>query len=489
MYTTVDPLPNPDVPHERLPEATGSFEETRCFRKVPNQVTQCGYVTVPEAPGSKETIKLAVARVFTNSAAPKEEPIVYLDGGPGAPSVTNIDFLYPAFSRIAPDRDFIFVDQRGIGESKPNLGCSEGGDVFDALDRCYARLEKESDLDAYNTINNATDFELIRRAFGYKQWNLYGISYGTHLGLTIMRDYPDGVRAAALDSVVPLQVDILGEVGRNGYSAFLRVFEACQEDTSCSERYSDPLRQLLDLTEMLNEEPGGVNKDITGDLFVRLVFNLIYSPRGVEIIPFIVNEASNGNFSYFEDLEAAVARTGFSFGMHLSLHCAEEIPFSSPEAVAAYDAEVPEVLRPALTGGDYFSYCEHWPVAKAGKGENEAASSDVPSLLFGGHFDPITPPQYAEKAAETLSNSQYFYMAGESHGASLGACGVSLLKDFFFDPQKELVDCSESEPGLDFASLRSPNERPLTSRIRMKTVAPSQREMDEIKRDLVRRSR
>src|SRR5690606_3312503 len=80
-------IPNPDVPHERLPETTSSFEETKCLSLVPERVTQCGFVTVPEGPGSTRTIKLAVARVFSESTEVKAEPVVYLTGGPGGDSI------------------------------------------------------------------------------------------------------------------------------------------------------------------------------------------------------------------------------------------------------------------------------------------------------------------------------------------------------------------------------------------------------------------
>lgn len=481
-----EPIPNPDVPHDRLPEQSSTFTETSCVTKVVGHVTQCGTVLVPESPGAKETIALAVARVFSNDPNPQADPIVYLEGGPGGPSVINIDHAYPYLAQVAPDRDFIFVDQRGIGRSRPQLACSERGETLDALARCHERLSEKADLSAYNTINNATDIELVRQAFGYDEWNLYGISYGTRLGLTIMRDYPEGVRSAVLDSVVPLQVDLLGEVGINGYRAFQLVFEACAEDERCARRYPDAMQVFMQLLEDLNEEPGGTDGDINGDVFAQLVFQLIYAPQGVEIIPLLVEAATQGNFEYFEELEEGVARPGFAFGMHLSLHCAEEIPFSSAEAMDDFDAQIPDVLRPPLSGAAYLSYCDQWPVSEAPSSENEAAESDIRALVMGGHFDPITPPSYAEAAANFLSNSQYFYMETESHGASLGQCGLSMVKSFFTDPDQELLNCSSATPALDFESAGSGSSsvhRPL----RMRTEPPSPYEMEEIKNELRRR--
>jgi hypothetical protein len=45
----------------------------------------CGYVTAPahaESPGG-DSVKLAVAVVYSNGASVAADPVVFLDGGPG----------------------------------------------------------------------------------------------------------------------------------------------------------------------------------------------------------------------------------------------------------------------------------------------------------------------------------------------------------------------------------------------------------------------
>jgi pimeloyl-ACP methyl ester carboxylesterase len=66
------------------------------------------------------------------------------------------------------------------------------------------------DLTAYNSIANASDLNDLRQALGHAQWNLYGTSYGTRVALVTMRAYPDGIRSAVLDSVLPPQIDRIG---------------------------------------------------------------------------------------------------------------------------------------------------------------------------------------------------------------------------------------------------------------------------------------
>jgi len=488
----VQVVPNPDVPHERLPSPLDSFTETACQFAVADHVTQCGVVLVPESPGSETSIELAIARVFSRSASPQSEPVVYLDGGPGAASLENIQFLYTGLSAIAPDRDFIFVDQRGVGLSRPHLRCTEGGDLNDALDQCYERLSKTNDLSAYTSRNNATDIDLVREALGYETWNLLGISYGTRLALTIMRDYPASVRAVLLDSVVPLQVDPLGELGRNAFHAFERAFEACALNGACAQVYPDSMAAFLAVAKKLEADPHDSGSlTITADIFVSQLFQLLYSPRGVEVVPFLIAKANEDDFEVFLKIATAQAEESvFSFAMHLSLHCAEEIPFSSVEHFATFDGEVDPNLRPLLSAEMYLAYCEHWPVSPAPLLANQAVESDIPTLVMAGHFDPVTPPRFAEAAHEFLERAQYVLVPNESHGASLGECGGKIAKAFFLDPEKESdAGCLDTLPVLDFETLARGVEPARVPPLRIHLTEPTDEIIQEIKDEVRRRRR
>lgn len=492
-----------EVPSERLPETSAAFKEGRCeivaidraTNNYPPPLMQRGFVDVPLGPDSDETITLAIARIFTNSSNPKEDPIVYLDGGPGGPSIVNADWVHPLIRAMSPDRDVILVDQRGVGRSKPNLNCLEDDESLrDALTSCHSRLSKLTDLDEFDTVNNASDFEHIRKALGYEKWNLLGISYGTRLGLTIMRDHSSGVRSALIDSVVPLQRDILGEIGINGYTSLSGVLAACSADPDCSRRYPDTMEKLVSVTEKLNQEPEKIgNSFLSGDVFVRFIFELLYSPQAIAYIPRMVDEVSKGDFEVFENLvQRTSSGPAFSFGMHLSLHCAEEVPFSSLEEYEAFDAGVPEVFRRSLSGVDYLEWCEFWPVEGAPASENEPVVSDIPTLVVAGQYDPITPPSFAESAHEYLTNSTYLMIENESHGASLSECGAKIARSFFNDPEGEVdTDCLSGVPDLEFLSNNASSDtaRYRAPRISFITEKPSEEEIERVAEDLKRRRR
>jgi hypothetical protein len=114
----------------RTPGSSPLFQSASCPPDVfpPSVRVDCGFVVVPESRTrpTGRTITVAAAVMHAPSPHPKDDPIVFLDGGPsfGAISSFAVDFYFggAAYTR---DRDVILVDTRGTGLSQPRLGCPE----------------------------------------------------------------------------------------------------------------------------------------------------------------------------------------------------------------------------------------------------------------------------------------------------------------------------------------------------------------------------
>ncbi|MDQ6603236.1 MAG: alpha/beta fold hydrolase, partial [Chloroflexota bacterium] len=180
------------------------------------QNVACGYLVVPEehAHPAGRTIRLAVATVKSVGAPPAPEPIIVLNGGPGQGSE---GFLAGFLSDRLPLKALlerytvVFFDQRGTGYSQPSLACPDAGGAtpggaiaatapteqeLAAPIKCHDRLVSEGvNLSAYNSAESAADVNDLRTALRYDQVNLLGISYGTRLALTVLRDFPQIVRS------------------------------------------------------------------------------------------------------------------------------------------------------------------------------------------------------------------------------------------------------------------------------------------------------
>ena len=204
---------------------------------------QCGYLTVPEnrARPNGRHIRIFVMRAPAVSAKPRRDPVVYLSGGPGGAGSFEVAFMLQ--HGINADREVIFVDQRGTHRADPLLACPGWEQfIFDAVSLPFAADSSTAtdtevvkacrdqlaatgvDLAAYNTTENAADIADLRVALGIDSWNVYGVSYGSRLALTVLRDHPQGIRSVVLDSVSPPTVNIVETWWSAPASSFKAIF-------------------------------------------------------------------------------------------------------------------------------------------------------------------------------------------------------------------------------------------------------------------------
>ena len=237
-------------------------ESASCWMELPEGVTEgdnidCGYLIVPEDRGdpSSPTIQLAYAVLYAPADVVKPDPVVYLAGGPGGNAVGELDGWLDI--PYLQDRDLILLDQRGTGYSLPSLNCPEmEQNEENATQVCHDRLISEGvNLQAYNSAENAADVADLRIALGYDEWNLYGISYGTRLALTVMRDHPEGVRSVVIDSVYPPEISSWEQYGQNTADEFNKLFQGCAADVQCSADYPNLEQAFYTTAEQLNAEP------------------------------------------------------------------------------------------------------------------------------------------------------------------------------------------------------------------------------------------
>jgi hypothetical protein len=96
--------------------------------------------------------------------------------------------------------------------------------------------------------------------------------------------------------------------------------------------------------------------------------------------------------------------------------------------------------------------CDLWNVPTADPKENEAVVSDIPTLIFSGRYDPITPPKWAELVAETLSASFYYEFPNMSHGVMRSTSWAPQMGLTFLDDPLRAPDsaCTDGPQNLEF---------------------------------------
>ncbi len=455
-------------------ETVPRFEAAACpFRLASGQAesktVDCGFVVVSEQHGIPDgpTIRLAVARFRSTSAAPAPDPVIFLQGGPGGAALSS-SFVRGFTTLFTPTRDFIAFDQRGTGASEPSLDCPEVREQGLRDDTRPLSLADEQDDEiaadlacrdrlvaggispsAYNSAESAADINDIRMALGYNTLNLLGISYGTRLGLTVMRDFPGIVRSAVLDSVSAPQSNSYEEYPASLDRAINLLFANCAADARCNGAFPTLRDDFSHAYDLLNRKPmtitvkrpsTGVSYDlvIDGPRFVFLVYDLLYYRSGIARIPALIAQITHGSTTLLQTLAQENHFSGSSIGMGLSVRCNEYLPFNDRDrAIAAAQNLLPEV-RDSL-GVDVltnFAACPQWPTKQPDPRDHQPVTGDMPTLVLASTNDPVTPPKFGQSTAASLANSVYIETPGIGHSVigNGGSCGANIARDFINDP-------------------------------------------------------
>lgn len=449
--------------------ALSSLQAVACPAGAQDAAVSCYFARTPAAANnpSADTMVDLMVSVVDNGDPSGIGPVFYLQGGPGIGSVQYSDRY------VGLDHDVVLVDQRGTGSSIPKLGCGEVDDLWvaertneaavrlddvagtitivDAYVACVDRLKASGvDLNLFDTTNAANDFALVRQLLGYSEWSIWGVSYGTRLGLTIMRDHPQALRAAVLDSVVPFEVDFFATVPENGLRSMTAVTQACNA-SACGTTYGDFLSNLGALAQRLDQDPVvlTVTRPSSGQQFayrvngkelLAMVFTQLYSTERLRSLPRQIAAADYGgleeivvNYVRRRDPEAF----DLSLGAYYATWCSEEYPFydhTRDDALLAQTyGQFGTGFALALSSDGVANVCSKFNVRRSSSTDNTALTSPIPTLVMAGSLDPITPPAWSRQVADALTTSYYVELADHGHGMT-GACTAGIRLQFLINP-------------------------------------------------------
>lgn len=476
---------------------TPDFEDGACpflviAPEVEGETILCGRLIVPESRTnfSGRMISLQVALVLSPAREPGP-PIVYLEGGPGGSAVMSVPDVWTR-SALREHAHILVFDQRGTGYSTPSLDCTPDDWSDEPMRACRDRLSADGvDLGAYHSRENASDVADLLAVLGVEQASLFGVSYGTRLALTIMRDHPERIVSVILDGVYPLHVNGYDEQAWNGYLAFERLFEDCWADAACDAAYPDLRATFLAMVDALDAAPMVDDDDtaITSEDVVNDLFGLLYDTNALPYLPSIIAAAASGDidawlaaqdripgtaldddddaywaalderllrltglaelddlYDYLDTLdddaydaltaEAAGAVDDDAEGMFTSVECHEEVPFNDLDLVIAWARELPAQMRALVDSVIVqFADCDVWAVPAAEAIENEPVWSGIPTLLLSGAYDPVTPPAWGDEAAAYLSFGTHVVFPNIGHGAvDAHPCPNRIALTFLADP-------------------------------------------------------
>lgn len=449
---------------------------------------RCGYVTVPEnrALRNGRPLRLAVAILGSTSATPRPDPIAFIQGGPGqqlvayAPGVIargSLDFL-------RADRDLVLFDQRGTGYSEPAF-CPEltiewdriwrrglmpdarRARQRDAAARCReVMLRARVDLSQYHAQASARDLEDIRRALGYEQWNLLGVSNGTRVALEAMRAAPHGIRSVTLDGPVPPNRSSRINRPADFVDVVRRLAAACVDQPACKSAYPEVEQSLWLGIEEMERNPFVVavprqdgTRDsivVNGEGLARAVFDALYSRPVIAAVPLLVYEVRRRNHAVAAALGRQIlagAPLPTNRGLAFTVACFENPPEKTKAASQTSHSGGPAVLGVTDIQTDP-SVCDALHPFRAGPEHSQPVVSDLPTLILTGEFDPATHRSNGPFLARTLSNSHVVEIPGAGHVESRQyECTRTIIQNFINEPRGKLDStCLAAIPPLRFVT-------------------------------------
>jgi len=433
---------------------------------------RCGVVPVPRryADPAAGTFDLAVVVVEPPTARRADDPVLYLHGGPGGEATPSA----AAFARngpVAPARATILVDQRASGVSQPTL-CPRTGDRqlaavagdlppdglmrhWQAADlECRANLDRQGlTPDMFGTRVTAADMDLVRRALGVERWNLFGVSYGTTVAMTMAALYPDSTRSVVLDSAYP--PDPMPVDPATGLDIALSgLFSLCRQDAACTARFPDLEARYPALVAALDADP--LRVPVPADLAPRIGRTLVLSGWELEAVLFQLLYARDAYPLLPLLLERVERRDGTALLGLLPRLVAQQDALSEA-AYAAVECRdrpgyhVPAIPPAQMARGSAISHlgglCPRWSPPGPPPLLPDAAA--MPVLVLAGSLDPVTPPENGRRTAAAIGpNARLVELPWVGHGVEIShPCGAALVSAFIDRPDGPLdTGCAAQVP-------------------------------------------
>jgi pimeloyl-ACP methyl ester carboxylesterase len=406
----------------------------------------------------------------------REDPVVYLTGGPGAKATYYVGRFKD--HTLLDHRDLYILEQRGIGYSADfcpwygsrNPAASDAETFEEYLEQGHqatidcARNAAAAgvDLTGYNTIENARDVKALRRALGFEQWNVWGISYGSILGQAYIKEDPEGILAVALDAIMPLSIRDSEQYWRvvHWYERDLqKLQEICQRQPDCAKNYPDIPGRLREAVASMSGSPIEVAvTDIENypsgqarffqDIVAFLPFLFLYEQANYPALPGLIYAWSeaviNRDETLFKAIAGASSSGGFGGG---SQGMANAILCIDGDEQAQALAGIQDIQDYPLLGAAFGSVeslernaalCEELGMHLRPTWEYEPVRTNIHTLIIEGDMDPITPPPNAKAILPGFSNGTYVEFPYAGHGPSRSVeCAGHLLNKFYDDPSTE----------------------------------------------------
>lgn len=458
-----------------------------CWFDAPwQQSITCAELHTPESQGE---FILPVVIISDSADKHRNDPVVYLVGGPGASSRLHADGIkewlqWMNYAHLG--RDLILMDSRGTGFSKPQLQCAAFNRFNQSLLRLHLPLAEELEQSfritrycfdelarspasihpqEFGTLVSARDVRGLMSQLHYPEWNLLGVSYGTRLALEIAHQeivspQATRLRAMVLDSVYPASFGGVQTWPQVLDHAFQNFFTQCTTSEACL----DPLQELkamkldslfMATLEILQENPvnltirrwdgeAPINFVVNDHRFLSASFAAIYDPVTWPNITSAMYAVHHQTAEALKPLIEPYINNSFSPDFNslafMAVDCADNPVLAGED----YDAQVNQFPLLADYTRDQWRYqiCQVFPSHP--ESDLTLVEPQVPTLMLSGNLDPITPVNWAKELKTRWPQLQLQIRNNVAHAVlASDDCILTHLVEFFDHPSREFDVCNQ----------------------------------------------
>ncbi|WP_438355029.1 alpha/beta hydrolase [Microbacterium sp. CJ88] len=424
-------------------------------------------------------LSLSVIRHRASSGTAKGS-LLTNPGGPGASGVSLIrdSLSFAVGAALQQDYDVIGFDPRGVGASTA-VTCldptamdaylfaippgARGSDAWNAdlqaRDKTFAEACQANSggiLGYITTDNSARDMDLLRGVLGDAKLNYLGYSYGTFLGATYAKLFPERVGRLVLDGAIDPSISGLdvGTIQGVGFESALRAYMAdCQQGGSCPFRgtVDEGMADLGTLLASVDRSPlpATDGRRLGANALLTSIVSALYSKDSWSYLTTALSDALRGNPDVaFQLADFYYSRSGSSYSDNsteafTAYNCMD---YPGPPTQAQQDAANALLAEKAPTVAPYWQgsdTCAAWPFPPTGIREPISADGAAPIVVIGTTNDPATPYEWSVSLAAQLSSGVLITRVGEGHtGYNKGnACVDAAVESYFIDgtvPQNRL---------------------------------------------------
>ena len=334
-----------------------------------------------------------------------------------------------------------------------------------SLPQCVDALaQKGIDLIHYDTESNADDaaalMQVLGQTMGFDQYDIYAVSQGTRVALELMRAHAGNIHAVVLDSVQPPSVRVYETQPTEArFEVAMGVLDQCEANAACNTSFTRLKARYADLVARLNQTPISLGLDtqptFSGDDLLQFLLTRL-TPDNVSFVPLMIHELDLGETRTLVNLlqapvasmpNSALATTAptaastavptFATSPQAMLEtskaasngqpniaqmasaCRDEWAFTQYQtALAAHKTlNIPDplVAGDVATLRAWGAACALLPTGKAPLRQAEPVRSAIPTLIYQGLLDSVTPPSWSAAARKTLSHHYHFEFPGQTH--------------------------------------------------------------------------